>query len=283
MPTLWFGLFFAVPILILLKISLAESVVAQPPFTDLWSGEGEGLVTLTLNFGNYLWLAQDDLYLAAYVESIRIAALGTLVCLLLGYPMALGIAAARSPWQQMLLALVVLPFWTSFLLRVYAWIGFLGQEGLINQLLLKLGIISAPLVMLQTDGAVLVGIVYTYLPFMILPIYANLSRIEPVLKEASADLGAPPWATFRRVTLPLSLPGVFAGVMLVFIPAIGEFVIPALLGGADTLMIGRVLWDEFFANRDWPVASAVALAILVLVVVPVTILRSVSAPSEERS
>ena len=278
-PALWLGLFLLVPLFVVAKISLSQSVLAQPPYSPLVEWLADGLVEIRLNLGNYLWLIEDRLYLDAYLESIRIAAVSTVLCLLIGYPMAYVVARARQPWGTVLLVLVVLPFWTSFLLRVYAWIGLLGRQGPINQALLALGLIDEPLTMLQTEFSVYVGIVYSYLPFMILPIYANLVKLDRTLEDAAADLGAPPLRSFLTVTLPLSRPGVIAGVMLVFIPAIGEFVIPALLGGPDTLMIGRVLWDEFFANRDWPVASAVAIAIIVLVVGPIVALRNRSGGS----
>lgn len=269
-PTLWLFIFFLVPFVVVLKISFSEPLIARPPygplFTDDWSWNG--------TFGNYAYLWQDALYVKAYLNSIKIAAISTAFALLVGYPMAYYIARAPEPKRTVLLLLIVLPFWTSFLLRVYAWIGFLKGNGVINNALIALGIIDEPLVMMQTDFAVYVGIVYTYLPFMILPLYANLVKLDEALLEASTDLGAGPISTFFRITLPLSMPGIIAGSMLVFIPAIGEFVIPALLGGPDTLMIGKVLWTEFFSNRDWPVASAVAVAMLLLVVLPIMWIRN---------
>lgn len=271
-PTVWLLVFFLVPFLVVAKISLSEPALARPPYLPLWEW-AEGSLNLSLNFGNYLFLFEDPLYFAAYLESIRIAGVSTLVTLLLGFPMAYLIARAPEHRRNLLLMLVVLPFWTSFLLRVYAWIGILKSNGILNNALVALGIVDAPIVMLQTDFAVYVGIVYTYLPFMILPLFANLVKLDEALLEAAADLGARPAVTFLTVTLPLSIPGIVAGCMLVFIPAVGEFVIPALLGGPDTLMIGRVLWDEFFSNRDWPVASAVAIAMLVVLVIPIMILR----------
>ncbi|MGI9493744.1 MAG: ABC transporter permease subunit, partial [Geminicoccaceae bacterium] len=222
-----------------------------------------------------------SLYYFAYFESIKIAVISTIVCLLIGYPMAYYIARAPDTMRNVLLMLVILPFWTSFLLRVYAWIGILKDNGVVNNILMSLGILSSPLTMIQTDFAVYVGIVYTYLPFMILPLYANLVKLDNDLLEASADLGAKPITTFFTVTLPLSLPGILAGSMLVLVPAIGEFVIPALLGGPDTLMIGRVLWDEFFSNWDWPVASAVAIAMLIVLVLPIMALRNTSGAGRE--
>jgi putrescine transport system permease protein len=215
----------------------------------------------------------DKLYFSAYINSMKVAAISTVLCLLVGYPMAYGIARASPAWRNVLLMMVVLPFWTSFLLRVYAWIGMLRSDGVINDILLFLHIIDEPLVMLQTNFAVYLGIVYSYLPFMVMPLYANLEKMDLTLLEAAEDLGCRPYKAFLRITLPLSVPGIIAGSMLVFIPAVGEFVIPALLGGPNSLMIGRVLWDEFFNNRDWPVASAVAIAMLVLLVIPIMVFQ----------
>lgn len=268
-PYLWLLLFFLVPFLFVLKISLAEALIARPPYSSLIEWSEETYVTIRVNIANFLFLIEDDLYWKAYLNSIKIALISTVLCLLIGYPMAYGMARANPSLRNILLMLVILPFWTSFLLRVYAWIGILKNNGLINNVLMGLGIIDEPIVMMQTDLAVYVGIVYSYLPFMILPLYANLERLDNTLLEAASDLGCPPARAFIAITLPLSIPGIIAGCLLVFIPAVGEFVIPALLGGPDTLMIGRVLWDEFFANRDWPVASAVAIAVLLLLVVPI--------------
>ena len=267
-PTAWLLVFFLVPFLVVLKISLSESAIAMPPYQPLLQWVDAGLAEIRLNFGNYLFLIDDPLYLASYGESVRIAAVATLVTLIIGYPMAHVIAMAPEPRRTLLLILVILPFWTSFLLRVYAWIAILKTNGLLNAVLLHAGLISEPLVILQTDLAVYLGIAYTYLPFMVLPLYAALSKLDRTLLEAAEDLGATPWVSFMTVTLPLTLPGIFAGSLLVFVPAIGEFVIPALLGGNDTLMIGKVLWNEFFANRDWPIASAVAIIMLCLIVGP---------------
>lgn len=272
-PYIWLLLFFAVPFAFVLKISFSEALIARPPYAPLLQWGEEAYLTIQMNFGNFLFLLEDDLYWIAYLNSSKIALISTLFCLLLGYPMAYGMARARPATRNLLLMLVILPFWTSFLLRVYAWIGILKNNGPINNLLIALGVIDEPLVMMQTDFAVYIGIVYSYLPFMILPLYANLERLDMTLLEAAADLGCRPFKAFLSITLPLSLPGIVAGSMLVFIPAVGEFIIPALLGGPDTLMIGRVLWDEFFANRDWPVASAVAIAVLILLVVPIMIFQ----------
>ena len=222
---------------------------------------------------NYRFLTADNLYWLSYLKSIKIALISTLICLLIGYPMAYGIAKAKLRTRNILLMLIILPFWTSFLLRVYAWIGLLGKNGIINSVLLNIGLIDSPLQMLYTDMAVYIGIVYTYIPFMILPLYATLEKMDNDLQDAAADLGASPWQTFIDVTLPLSMPGVIAGSMLVFIPAIGEYVIPSLLGGMDSLMIGRTVFDEFFINRDWPLASAVATVLLLLLVVPIMLFQ----------
>ena len=272
-PLLWLTVFFLIPFLVVAKISFSEAMIARPPYAPLWEYGENGAFIWNAQLGNYSYLWQDSLYVNSYLSSIKIAAISTIFALLVGYPMAYYIARAEEPKRTLLLLLVILPFWTSFLLRVYAWIGFLKSNGVINNILISLGIINEPIVMLQTDFAVYLGIVYTYLPFMILPLYANLVKLDSSLLEASGDLGAKPATTFFLITLPLSMPGVIAGCMLVFIPAIGEFVIPSLLGGPDTLMIGKVLWNEFFSNRDWPVASAVAIAMLALLVIPIMVLR----------
>jgi putrescine transport system permease protein len=281
-PMLWLLIFFLIPFAVVCKIALAEVVIASPPYTSLIEWTSDGRIILTLNLGNFQFLLDDPLYLNAYLSSIRIAFVSTIFTLLIAYPMAYYIARAPEGRRNVLLMLVILPFWTSFLLRVYAWIGFLKGNGVINNILMSMGIIQDPLVMLQTDFAVYVGIVYTYLPFMILPLYTNLVKLDGALLEASADLGARPVTTFLTITLPLSIPGIVAGSMLVFIPALGEFVIPALLGGPDTLMIGRILWDEFFSNRDWPVASAVAVAMLFVIVLPVMFVRNINTGLEAR-
>jgi putrescine transport system permease protein len=269
LPYLWMLLFFLTPFLIILKISFSDPIVAQPPFTPLLEWGAQGLAGLRATFENYAYLFQDGYYGIIYLSSLKMAAIGTLLCLLLGYPMAYYIARQPPRRRQIMLLAVILPFWISFLLRVYAWIGLLNNRGVINEFLIRLGIIDHPLPMLYNDFAVYLGIVYSYLPFMILPLYANLERLDLDLLEAAADLGARRWHAFVDVTLPLSVPGIIGGCLLVFIPAVGEFTIPALLGGADTLMIGRVLWDEFFINRDWPVASAVSVVLLVLLIAPI--------------
>jgi putrescine transport system permease protein len=270
-PYLWLLLFFLIPFIIVLKISFADTRLGVPPYTPLVEWGEAGYLSLKLNIGNYLFILNETLYFQAFLSSLKVAAISTLFCLLLGYPMAYGIARANASWRNILMLLIILPFWTSFLVRVYAWIGLLRNNGLINNVLMGMGIIDEPIVMMQTDFAMYVGIVYSYLPFMILPLYANLEKHDNTLLEAAVDLGATPFRAFLRVTLPLSKPGIIAGSMLVFIPAVGEFVIPRLLGGTDSLMIGRVLWDEFFSNRNWPMAGAVAITLL-LVLVPAILL-----------
>jgi putrescine transport system permease protein len=272
-PLLWLLLFFVAPFLIVLKISFSEALLAMPPYAPLLQWTRAGALAIQVHYANYHFLFTDSLYAAAYLYSLKVALISTLLCLCLAYPMALGIARAGARARNVLLMLVVLPFWTSFLLRVYAWIGLLKNDGLINQVLLALHLTGAPIPMVNTSFAVYVGIVYSYLPFMVLPLYANLEKHDPTLLEAAADLGAAPWRAFLRITLPLSMPGIMAGSLLVFIPAVGEYVIPTLLGPADQLMIGRVLSDEFFENRDWPVASAVAILMLLLLVVPIVIFQ----------
>lgn len=260
---LWIGLVLLLPFALVLKISLATSQLGVPPYGP------------PVSFGAYAALIQDNLYLNAYLSSLRTAFVATVIALLLGYPMAYAIARASQRWRSILLLLVVLPFWTSFLIRIYAWIGLLRPTGLVNAALESLGLIDAPLRLINTDGAVMLGIVYTYLPFMVLPLYARLEKLDPALLEAAADLGARPWRAFLKITLPLSHPGIIAGCLLVFIPAVGEFVIPELLGGPDTLMIGKVLWSEFFTNRNWPMSAAVAVILVALLVVPIIWFQSV--------
>ena len=273
LPYLWLLLFFLVPFVIVLKISVSELRLGMPPYEPLFSYVSGKAIEFKLNLANYVFLFEDPLYRNAYLNSLKTSGISTLLCLLIGYPMAYGIARSPPSWRNLLLMLVMLPFWTSFLLRVYAWIGILQSNGVLNNLLLALGVIDEPLVILQTDTAVYIGIVYSYLPFMVLPLYANLEKLDHTLLEAAADLGCRPTRAFFTITLPLSKEGIVAGSLLVFIPAVGEFVIPALLGGPDSLMIGRVLWEEFFNNRDWPVAGAVALAMLLLLVVPIMIFQ----------
>ncbi|MGF1551001.1 MAG: ABC transporter permease subunit [Paracoccaceae bacterium] len=274
LPYLWLVVFFLTPFLIVLKISLSEPAIAQPPYTPVWDSLSAVWGHLTsIDFYNYRFIFSDPLYVNSYLNSLFIAATATLITLVIAYPIAYGIARCRPGLRGVLLALVILPFWTSFLIRVYAWIGILQTEGLLNTALLALGIIDQAVLFYPSPFAVYVGIVYSYLPFMILPLYATLEKLDVDLLEASADLGAAPWVTFTRITLPLSLPGILAGSFLVFIPAVGEFVIPELLGGNQVQMIGRTLWTEFFNNRDWPVASAVAVLLLSVLVVPIVIFQ----------
>ncbi len=270
-PMLFLAVFFLVPFAFALMISFADTAVRVPPYTDIVTLGADNHWRVSLSLDNYAYLLRDEVYATSYWYSIRTAFLATLACLLLGYPMAYAIARAPKRWQNLLLLVIILPFWTSFLLRVYALEGIIRENGLLSQALLWLGVIDQPLRIMHTTVAVYLGIVYAYLPFMVLPLFATLEKLDHTLLEAAADLGSTRWRAFLDVTLPLSMPGVIAGAMLVFIPATGEFVIPSLLGGPDSLMIGRVLWDEFFGNRDWPVASAVAIAILVLLVVPIAI------------
>lgn len=281
-PYVWLLLFFLAPFLIVLKISFAEAVLSRPPYTPLVEVTQDAFLQIKLNLANYVFLVQDPLYLSAYLSSLKIAAVATLLCLLLGYPMAYGIARAAPGVRTVLLFLIVLPFWTSFLIRIYAWIGILKENGFLNNLLGTLGIIDQPLALLHTNFAVYLGIVYSYLPFMILPLYATLVRLDLSLLEAASDLGARPLRAFVSITLPLSMPGVIAGSLLVFIPAVGEFVIPDLLGGPGTLMIGKVLWTEFFSNRDWPLASAIAVALLLLLVTPMFWFRRIEERHAQR-
>ena len=280
-PFWWLLVFFLIPFAAVLKISFAEAIIAKPPYSKLLTFGDNGVVQIKLFFSNYAYLLEDSLYVSAYWSSIKIAFVSTLITLLVAYPMAYFIARSPARRRNVLLMLIILPFWTSFLLRVYAWIGILKTNGIINNVLMWVGVIDEPFVMMQTDFAVYVGIVYTYLPFMVLPLFTNLVKLDETLLEASSDLGASALTTFFKITLPLSVPGMIAGSMLVFIPVVGEFVIPALLGGPDTLMIGKVLWNEFFSNRDWPVASAVAIVMLVLLVIPIMLLRNAQSASSK--
>ena len=280
-PYLWLLVFFLAPFFIVLKISFSDTVIAQPPYTPLldlaqgWQGVKDWWAGLDAE--NYGILFEDELYVASYLSSLRIATISTLLTLLIAYPMAYAMARAPKGWRPMLLMAVILPFWTSLLIRVYAWIGILSPEGLLNAFLLWTGIISEPLYIMNTETAVFIGIVYSYLPFMVLPLYASLEKLDDTLLEAAADLGSPPWRAFWQITVPLSLPGVIAGCFLVFIPAVGEFVIPDLLGGSETLMIGKTLYNEFFMNRDWPVSSAIAVLLLLVLVLPIAIYNNVQA------
>ena len=282
-PYGWLLIFFLVPFLIVLKISFSNVVLARPPVEPILTWGRDQVLQIRVNLSNYTFVFGDRLYVAAFVNSLRVAAVSTLLALLIGYPMAYGIARAQGAWRNILFLLVSLPFFTSFLLRVYAWIGLLGRGGPVNAILMHLGLIQEPIQLLQTDFAVYLGMVYSYLPFMVLPLYSAIEKLDLTLLEAAADLGCRPSKAFFAVTLPLTREGILAGCLLVFIPAVGEYVIPALLGGPDTLMIGRVVWDEFFANRDWPVASALAIVLLLILSVFVLLLQKVQAGEEEPS
>ena len=276
-PYFWLLALFLVPFLIVFKISLSDVALARPPYFPQWQFE-EGWSALTdylraLDFENFWFLSTDDLYWKAYLSSLRIAVVATFFTLLVGFPIAYGMARAPLEWRPTLMMLVILPFWTSFLIRVYAWIGILSGEGYLNQFLMWLGVIQDPLIILNTNVAVYIGIVYTYLPFMILPIYSALEKLDESLLEAAEDLGCSRFTALWLVTFPLSKQGIIAGCFLVFIPTIGEFVIPSLLGGSSTLMIGKVLWEEFFNNRDWPVASAVAVVLLLILIIPIILFQ----------
>ena len=268
-PYAWLFLFFLVPFILIVKISFSSAKIGIPPFSSIFEWSSDHLLKMQFNFTNYVSLLEDSFYREAFISSLKIAGSSTFFCLILGYMMAYGISRANEKWRTILLLLVVLPFWTSFLIRVYAWMSLLSTQGLINGLLLKIGFISAPLQLLDNSYAVSLGIIYCYLPFMILPIYSTLEKLDPVYTEAAFDLGCTPWRVFWKITVPLSMSGIIAGCVLVFIPAIGEFVIPEILGGPDTLMIGRALWWEFFNNRDWPLACALAVAIVLIFVAPI--------------
>ena len=279
-PFLWLFLFFLLPFFIVLKISFAEADVAIPPYTEIYSW-AENQLQIVLNLGNYIFLSEDELYLAAYLGSLKMATISTLLCLLIGYPMAYAIARASKEMQTTLLLLIMMPTWTAILIRVYAWMGILSNNGLLNGFLQMLGIINEPLQILNTNLAVYIGVVYSYLPFMILPLYANLVKHDHSLLEAASDLGSSTFNSFWKITVPLSKNGIIAGCMLVFIPVVGEFVIPELLGGPETLMIGKVLWQEFFNNRDWPVASALAVVMLAILIVPIILFNRSQAKEME--
>ena len=269
-PWAWSAVLFLLPLAIVLKISFARTQIGVPPYTPLFEG---GALRATLD--NYRDVLTDSFYFGAYLSSLKIAAVATVVALLVGYPMAYAIARAPEYRRGLLLLLVVLPFWTSLLIRIYAWMGLLRPGGVINSLLESLGLIDEPLRLINTTGAVCLGMVYAYLPFMVLPLYARLERMDPSLREAAGDLGARPWRVFLSVTLPLSMPGVVAGALLVFIPCAGEFVIPDLLGGPDMVMIGKVLWSEFFSSRDWPLSAALTVTMVAVLVIPILLLQRV--------
>jgi putrescine transport system permease protein len=277
-PYLWLVVFFLIPFLIVLKISLSQTAIAQPPYLpvlDLSAG-WNGIKTFVagLDLDNFATLLSDDIYARSYLKSLEVAAVSTVILLVIGYPLAYGMARAPRRLQAVLVMLVILPFWTSFLIRVYAWTNILQSDGLLNRVLQAFHLVDAPVAWLSSDTAIYIGIVYSYLPFMVLPLYATLEKMDETLLEAAADLGAPRWKAFWLVTVPLSLPGVGAGALLCFIPITGEFVIPDLLGGSNSLMIGQTLWTEFFANKDWPVASAIAVVLLCLLVVPMALYQN---------
>ena len=281
-PMLWLLAFFLAPLLVVLKISFAQRTGGVPPYSDLVDVSEQGLVQINLSLKGYATLLGDPLYVQSYLNSLDFASVSTLACLVIGYPIAYGIARASAGWRLLLLTLVILPFWTSSLLRTYALMGLLRDNGLVNQLLMGLGIVDSPIRLIDTEFAVYVGITYNYLPFMVLPLVANLMRLDFTLLQAAADLGARPWRAFLSVTLPLSLPGIIAGSLLVFIPAVGEYVIPALLGGPESLAIGSRIWEDFFNARNYPLAAAVALAMLVLVVVPMLVFEHFQERRAER-
>jgi len=285
-PYLWMVVFFLVPFFIVLKISFSNSEIAQPPYSpvfdfliDGWDETLDKLASLTTD--NYLRLIQDSIYSSSYLSSLWIAGSSTAMMLFIAYPIAYGMARAPKSWRPTLVMMVILPFWTSFLIRVYAWIAILSEEGLLNSALTWLGVIDEPIQILSTNTAVYIGILYSYLPFMVLPLYSNLEKMDDSLIEAAKDLGCTQIGAFWRVTFPLSLPGVIAGCFLVFIPAVGEFVIPDLLGGSDTIMIGKTMWEEFFNNRDWPAASGVAIALLIILMIPIMIFQTNEARQQE--
>ncbi len=287
LPYVFLLIFFLLPFLVVLRISVSEMEVVT--FKDLLSWN-EGVLQLTLKFGNYLFILDDPLYVSTYLSSLKYAAATTVLCLFIGYPFAYFMARARPSLQPALLMLVMLPFWTSFLLRVYAWKGLLSEDGWVSdlligsgadQLLFMLGLIPSPGKLMNTPFSLVLGMAYTYLPFMILPLYGNLAKLDLRLLEAAADLGANPWVAFWKITVPLSRAGIIAGAMLVFIPCVGEYVIPELLGGPETLMIGRVMWDEFFANNDWPMASSVAIVMILLIIVPLALFNKYQAEAQD--
>ncbi len=273
LPYLWLAMFFLAPFVIVLKISLSQAALAQPPYLPVfdlgagWAGLKEFAAQLSAD--SFKLLASDTIYLLSYFKSLEVAAVSTAILISIGYPIAYGIARMPRGWQSLFVMAIILPFWTSFLIRVYAWINILQRDGLLNEVLLRLHLIDTPIAWLSSDTAIYIGVVYSYLPFMVLPLYATLEKMDESLLEAAADLGCPRWKAFWLVTFPLSLPGLAAGALLCFIPIVGEFVIPDLLGGSDTLMIGQTLWTEFFSNRDWPVASAIAIALLILLLIPI--------------
>ncbi|HBN22359.1 MAG TPA: putrescine ABC transporter permease PotH [Holosporales bacterium] len=281
LPYGWHILFFLVPFVIVLRISFAESIIGAPPYGEIFQWLDGAFLQIRLNLGNYLFLLEDELYLKSYMESLKIAAIATTGCLILGYPMAYGITRVTGVWRTALLMMVILPFWTSFLIRIYAWIGLLSTKGLINSALMSLGLISDPLPLMDNNFAVSIGLIYSYLPFMILPLYASLEKIDKSYLEAAYDLGCKPLMAFFKVIIPLSYRGIVGGTMLVFIPSVGEFVIPALLGGSDSIMIGKVLWNEFFFNNDWPLASSLVVTLFIVLFIPILLFQKLLSPDEQ--
>lgn len=281
LPYGWHILFFLVPFIIVLRISFAESIIGAPPYGEVFQWLDDAFLQIRLNLGNYLFLLEDELYVNSYIESLKIAAIATTGCLLLGYPMAYGITRVTGVWRTALLMMVILPFWTSFLIRIYAWIGLLSTKGLINSALMSMGLISEPLPLMDNNFAVAIGLIYSYLPFMILPLYASLEKIDKSYLEAAYDLGCKPLMAFFKVIIPLSYRGIVGGMMLVFIPSVGEFVIPALLGGSDSIMIGKVLWNEFFFNNDWPLASSLVVTLFIVLFIPILLFQKLLSPDEQ--
>lgn len=281
LPYGWHILFFLIPFIIVLRISFAESIIGAPPYGEILRWLDDSFLQIRLNLGNYLFLLEDELYLKSYMESLKIAAIATTGCLILGYPMAYGITRVTGVWRTVLLMLVILPFWTSFLIRIYAWIGLLSTKGLINSALISLGLISEPLSLMDNNFAVAIGLIYSYLPFMILPLYASLEKIDMSYLEAAYDLGCKPLTAFFKVIIPLSYRGIVGGTMLVFIPSVGEFVIPALLGGSDSIMIGKVLWNEFFFNNDWPLACSLVVTLFIVLFIPILLFQKLLSPDEQ--
>lgn len=280
LPYGWHILFFLIPFLIVLRLSFSESIIGAPPYTNLAHLSDNLMLEIRLNLAKYVFIFRDNLYLQSYLESLKNAGAATLGCLLLGYPLAYGITRAQAMTRTICLMLVILPFWTSFLIRVYAWVGILSNTGVVNKLLMKLGLINEPLALLHTNFAVVVGLIYSYLPFMVLPLYTALEKINPHLIEAAYDLGCKPFKAFFRIIIPLSYRGIVGGSLLVFIPAVGEFVIPTILGGSNSIMVGRVLWNEFFINHDWPLAAALVMLLFILLVVPITLVQKVISDEE---
>jgi len=283
LPYVWLALFFLLPFFIIFKISFSEMQIGIPPFHDIFEWEPNLLLKIRLHFASYRTVFTDDFYIHAAFSSLRIALFSTLGCLIIGYTIAYSISRAKVSWRMPLLLMVALPFWTSFLIRVYAWMAMLSNQGLVNNILLKLHLINSSLQLLDNDVAVCLGIIYCYLPFMVFPIYASLIKINDDFIEAAHDLGCPPWRAFWQITVPLSKQGIIAGVILVFLPSIGEFVIPEILGGPETVTIGRVLWWEFFNNRNWPLASAIAVLMVLLLVIPIMILKNRQSEASEKA